>query len=219
MTDGSDWLVSRKTDMGPPAGAEAVFGARLPTAEHYVDWLADAGIERGVIGPREVPRLWERHVLNCAVVSELIDADESVVDIGSGAGLPGVALAIARPDLDIVLVEPMGRRVDFLRETVSLLGLESVSVKRVRAEDFVPAQRFDVAVARAVAKLSQLASWSAPLLRPGGRLLALKGRSVHDELRAAAALRRAGATSWTVETVGEDVIDPATVVAVVTMTS
>nr|WP_129664401.1 16S rRNA (guanine(527)-N(7))-methyltransferase RsmG [Phytoactinopolyspora endophytica] len=185
-------------------------------ALQYVQWLATAGIDRGLLGPREAARLWDRHVLNCAVVGELIENGESVCDIGSGAGLPGVALAIARPDLDVVLLEPMQRRADFLHETVDLLELQGVTVVRDRAGDFRPIAPFDVTIVRAVAKMGRLGEWSTGLLRPGGRLLALKGETVHEELRREAKnLRRAGMSSWTVESVGRDVVSPATVVAVV----
>ncbi|NDL57890.1 16S rRNA (guanine(527)-N(7))-methyltransferase RsmG [Phytoactinopolyspora mesophila] len=186
-------------------------------AERYVSWLAEAGIERGLIGPREGPRLWDRHLLNCAVIGEVIGHGEKVADIGSGAGLPGLALAIARPDLEIVLIEPMLRRTEFLLETVALLGLPHVTVVRARAEDYLPPSPFDVVTARAVAKVGHLMTLSAPMLRPGGRLVALKGESVHEELqKARSSLRSAGAASWTVETVGKNVVDPATLVAVVT---
>lgn len=193
-----------------------MFGDRLAVAAAYADLLAGPGTERGLIGPRELPRLWDRHILNCAVLEQLIGLGESVVDIGSGAGLPGIPLAIARPDLHITLVEPMQRRVDFLHEALARLDLPTVHVERARASDVVPNARFDVVTARAVAKLDKLASWSRPLVRSGGRLLALKGASVDDELQAVVrALRKSGATSWTVEKVGEGVVDPATVVAVV----
>src|SRR5258708_14948281 len=119
----------------PPGLALAIFGDRLPLAVRYVDWLAGAGVERGLIGPREADRLWERHVLNCAAVAALIPPGSSIVDIGSGAGLPGVVLAIARPDLKITLVEPMLRRTAFLESVVTDLGLTSVKVDRARAED------------------------------------------------------------------------------------
>jgi 16S rRNA (guanine527-N7)-methyltransferase len=218
VIDGSRPPVSRETGP-PPAGASIVFGSQLPVAERFAAWLAEAGIERGLIGPREVPRLWDRHVLNCAVIGEVIGHGEKVADIGSGAGLPGIALAIARPDLDIVLIEPMLRRTEFLDETVALLELPRVSVVRSRAEEFpVSNASFDVVTARAVAKVGHLAALSAPLLRPGGRLVALKGESVHEELRKAqAAMKKAGASSWSVESVGKNVVDPATLVAVVTM--
>ncbi|NED98696.1 16S rRNA (guanine(527)-N(7))-methyltransferase RsmG [Phytoactinopolyspora halotolerans] len=205
-----------KLEWEPPDGAATVFGPRLQVARRYVEWLGTAGIERGLVGPREADRLWERHVLNCAVVGDLIDEGERVCDVGSGAGLPGVALAIARPDLDVVLLEPMQRRVDFLEETVERLGLPGVTVVRGRGGEFRPDVPFDVTTARAVAKMGRLAEWSAGLLRPGGRLLALKGESVYEELRREAkVLRRHGMSSWTVESVGGDVVSPATVVAVV----
>ncbi|NED95469.1 16S rRNA (guanine(527)-N(7))-methyltransferase RsmG [Phytoactinopolyspora alkaliphila] len=216
MRDGPGSSVSRETGGAPPA-AETVFGERLPLARRYVSWLTGAGIERGLIGPREVPRIWERHVLNCAVVAELVGRGRRVADIGSGAGLPGLAMAISRPDLTMVLIEPMLRRADYLQEVVEDLGLESVSVVRSRAEHYMAPEPFDVVTARAVAKLSALAEWSMPLLRPGGTLLALKGQSVHEELRGSEkALRRADAERWSVESAGSDVLNPATVVAVVT---
>lgn len=170
-----------------PDGAAAVFGDRLDIARRYADLLADAGVERGLIGPREADRLWERHLLNCAVIGELLEPGERVVDIGSGAGLPGLALLIARPDLRVTLVEPLLRRTDFLREAVAALGL-TAAVVRGRAED--PAVRAEVGgadavVSRAVAPLARLAGWSLPLLRPGGRMLAIKGERADDELAAA----------------------------------
>lgn len=209
--------VSRET-APPEAPAEAVefFGDRLGLAQAYVARLASAGIERGLLGPREVPRLWERHVLNCAVVADLIRVGERVADVGSGAGLPGVALALARPDLEITLIEPLLRRATFLRETVDELGLSSVTVQRARAEEIRDGGGYDVVTARAVAPLEKLAGWTLPLLRPGGRLLALKGASIADELAASAAsLTRSGASSWTVEEAGSGVVDPPTLVAVV----
>src|SRR5689334_11355452 len=160
--------VSRET---PPSSAAGVFAHRLMLAERYVDMLATAGVERGLIGPREVPRLWTRHVLNCAVVVPRIPAGATVADVGSGAGLPGLVWAIARPDLEVTLIEPLLRRTIFLEEAVADLGLESVTVIRARAEDVD--QTFDVVTARAVASLEKLGSWCLPLVRPGGVLLAL----------------------------------------------
>ena len=208
--------VSRET-APPEAPAEAAefFGDRLGLAQAYVARLAGAGIERGLLGPREVPRLWERHVLNCAVVADLIRDGERVADVGSGAGLPGVALALARPDLQITLIEPLLRRATFLHETVDELGLSSVTVQRARAEE-IRGGGYDVVTARAVAPLEKLAGWTLPLLRPGGRLLALKGASIADELAASAAsLTRSGASSWRVEEAGSGIVDPPTLVAVV----
>ncbi|WP_199521268.1 16S rRNA (guanine(527)-N(7))-methyltransferase RsmG [Jiangella anatolica] len=199
-----------------PDSASAVFGDRLELAVAYAAQLAGAGIERGLLGPREVPRIWDRHILNSAVVAELVDEGRVVADVGSGAGLPGIPLAIARPDLEVVLIEPLLRRSEFLTETVAALGLDGVSVLRSRSEDVRPRARFDVVTARAVAPMDRLAGWTLPLLRPGGVLLALKGRSVSEELAdSAASLARMGAASWRVEEAGAGVVDPVTRVAVV----
>ncbi len=165
--------------------ASAIFGPRLELTQRYADWLATAGVERGLLGPREVDRLWERHVLNSAVIGELLDHGERVVDIGSGAGLPGLPLAIARPDLQVVLLEPMLRRVEFLQEVVTDLGL-AVEVVRGRAEERSVRERLggsDAAVSRAVAALDKLTKWSMPLLKREGRMLAIKGERAPDEVR------------------------------------
>lgn len=194
----------------PPA-AQRVFGDRLEAARRYAELLADAGVERGLLGPREVDRLWERHLLNSAAVGELIAADERVVDVGSGAGLPGVPLALARPDLSVTLVEPMLRRSEFLREAVGVLGLD-VAVVRGRAEDAHVRDavgEVDVAVSRAVASLDKLTRWCLPLVRPGGRLLAIKGERASEEVeqqrRVMASL---GADSVRVMRCGVDYLDP-----------
>jgi 16S rRNA (guanine527-N7)-methyltransferase len=159
--------------------------------------------------------LWSRHVLNCAAVAPLVPVGANVVDVGSGAGLPGVVLALARTDLRVTLVEPLLRRVSWLQDVVDDLGLASVTVVRARAEE-LPGQAFDVATARAVAPLDRLAGWCLPLLREGGFLLAVKGRSAADELtHSEPALRRLGAVSWAVREVGNDVLEePTTVVEV-----
>lgn len=168
----------------PPQAAGAVFGPSLEPARRYAAILAGAGIERGLIGPRELDRLWDRHLLNCAVIAELFEAGERVADIGSGAGLPGIPLALARPDLHVTLIEPLLRRADFLDEAVSELGL-AVEVVRGRAEDKAVLERvgeFDAVTSRAVASLDKLARWSMPLLREGGRMLAMKGERAEDEV-------------------------------------
>ena len=178
-----------------PPGAGEVFGDRLALAEQYAQFLSTAGLERGLMGPRERPRLWDRHVLNSAAAAGPLAEGESVVDIGSGAGLPGIPLALARPDLRITLVEPLLRRVNFLEEAISDLGID-VRVVRGRAEEksvIAAAGGADVVTSRAVAPLAKLAGWSAPLLRSGGRMVALKGSSAEEEVeRDRVALRKIG---------------------------
>ncbi|RZQ65001.1 16S rRNA (guanine(527)-N(7))-methyltransferase RsmG [Amycolatopsis suaedae] len=198
-----------------PATAARVFGDRLPLAERFADMLAEHGIERGLIGPRELDRLWDRHLLNSAVIGEHIPDGVGVVDVGSGAGLPGVPLAIARPDLDIVLLEPMARRVDWLNEVVAELGL-SATVIRGRAEDGVvrtEVGQHEVVTARAVAPLARLATWCLPLVRTGGSLLALKGSSAAEEIeRDKLAVSRAGGGEPVLVRCGEAVLETPTVV-------
>ncbi|MCO6695527.1 MULTISPECIES: 16S rRNA (guanine(527)-N(7))-methyltransferase RsmG [Streptomyces] len=193
-----------------PVVAREVFGERFPDAVRYAELLADAGVRRGLIGPREVPRLWERHLLNCAVLSEAIDEGVSVCDVGSGAGLPGIPLALVRPDLTITLLEPLLRRTTFLTEVVELLGLDHVTVVRGRAEEVLgKLPPVHVVTARAVAPLERLAGWGVPLLRPYGEMLALKGDTAEEEVKAAsAALSKLGAVSTSVVQVGEGIVDP-----------
>ena len=187
-----------------PEGATAVFGERFELAARYVELLAGAGVERGLVGPRETPRLWDRHVLNCAGVAELLAPDQTVLDLGSGAGLPGLVLAIRRPDLQVVLVEPLLRRATFLTEAVEALGLSNATVRRARGEELAGKAEVDVVTARAVAPLERLATWSLPLLSPGGRLLALKGDRAEAELAAARpALKKLGAVAAEVVDVGD----------------
>lgn len=201
----------------PPAAAERVFGDRLALACKYADALAGPGVERGLIGPREVDRIWDRHILNSAAIAELIEAGSTVADIGSGGGLPGLPIAIARPDLRVTLIEPMLRRTDFLEETVAALGIEVV-VLRGRAEEPEIRERAggaDVVVSRAVASLDKLSRWSLPLLRPGGTMLALKGERAADEVaegrRGMASL---GATDVRVVRCGVSYLDPPTTVVI-----
>lgn len=181
-------MVSRETPGTPPAPEEArgVFPVgRLALAERYADLLATDGVVRGLIGPREVSRLWDRHLLNCAVLAEAVPADVTVCDIGSGAGLPGLVLALARPDVDVTLVEPLLRRTTFLEEAVRALGLERVRVVRGRADALHGKERFDVVTSRAVAPLARLLEWSMPLVAPSGAMVAMKGSSVVDEVEEA----------------------------------
>jgi len=203
---------------------EARLRARYPDAGdllgRYADLLATDGVVRGLIGPREVTRLWSRHLANCAVLEELVPHGVVVADVGSGAGLPGLPLALVRPDLRVVLVEPLLRRATFLGEAVTALGLDDrVEVVRGRAEE--QALSVDVVTARAVALLDKLAGWTLPLARVGGTLLALKGEGAADEVAASArALERLGGGQIEVLTCGTGVVDPpTTVVKVVRLTS
>ncbi|GAA3024280.1 16S rRNA (guanine(527)-N(7))-methyltransferase RsmG [Gordonia defluvii] len=202
--------------MSVSEAATHVFGDRVDRAVGYHDWLADAAVTRGLIGPREAPRLWDRHILNCGVIAELFGPDERVVDIGSGAGLPGIPLAIARPDLRVVLVEPLLRRTTFLAEVVDALGLDNVTVVRGRAEEpSVIAQHgaADSVTSRAVAPLDRLCGWSAPLMRPDGKMVAMKGSTAQEEVdehrsRCAAI----GIDDLTVTTVGAGLVPEVTTV-------
>ncbi|SDY19536.1 16S rRNA m(7)G-527 methyltransferase [Micromonospora pattaloongensis] len=201
--------------------ARALFGDRLDLAEAYADLLATDGVVRGLIGPREAPRIWERHLLNCAAVAELIPTGASVVDVGSGAGLPGLVLAVARPDLAVTLVEPLARRTAFLSEAVAALGLEdTVTVLRARAEDAIPdagrdalPSPADIVTARAVAPLDRLAGWCLPLAAIGGRVLALKGASAADEVvQHRDVIDRFGGGTPVVRCCGVELIEPPTTV-------
>ncbi len=201
----------------PPPEAAEVFGGALEKARQYAELLATEGVTRGLIGPRETARLWDRHLLNCAVVAELLPDRGELVDIGSGAGLPGLVLAMLRPGLRVVLLEPLLRRSVFLDECLTRLDLPNATVVRGRAEDMAGAIKADVATARAVAPLDRLVGWAAGLLRPGGEILAIKGQAAEDELAAARpVLSRLGVRSAEVLRVGHGrVISATTVVRVV----
>jgi 16S rRNA (guanine527-N7)-methyltransferase len=211
-TDSSAPEVPRETDT-----VAEIFGGRVSLARRYVELLATSGVERGLIGPREVPRLWERHVLNCAVVAELVPPAATLIDVGSGAGLPGIPLALARPDLEVTLLEPLLRRTTWLEEILADLELKNVTVLRDRAETAAAAGfRADVVTARAVAPLDRLAGWCLPLARPGGLLLALKGASALEELTAAASeLHRFGAGATELASCGAAVLEEPTTVVVI----
>jgi 16S rRNA (guanine527-N7)-methyltransferase len=214
-----DGLLSSPVEL--PAGLDAVatrvFGDQLTLAQRYADVLAGAGVQRGLIGPREAPRLWERHLLNCGVLGEVLPQGVRVLDVGSGAGLPGIVLAVARPDLEVTLLEPLARRSAFLTEVVEDLGLTHVSVVRGRAEEYVGRWQFPVVTARAVAPLDRLARWCLPLVEPTGRLLAMKGSSAEEELvEHRAAITKLGGRDMTVSSCGAGLLDqPTTVVTVV----
>ena len=168
----------------PPPSAGTIFGSALDQAVAFAGLLATRGVEQGLIGPHEVPRLWDRHLLNCAVVAELIGSKHrTLVDIGSGAGLPGIVLAMMRPELAVTLLEPMERRCRFLTDCLAELGLANANVLRGRAEE--TRLRADVATARAVAPLDRLAGLASGLVRPGGLVLAIKGQTAAEELKKA----------------------------------
>lgn len=204
--------------MTHPAIAEEIFGNNFSKALAYHELLATDGTVRGFIGPREVPRLWDRHILNCAVIGEAMPADATVADIGSGAGLPGIPLALARPDLKIFLIEPLLKRSVFLQEVVDKLELGHVEVIRGRAEEKAVRKivdKVDVVTSRAVAPLGKLATWSLPLVRSGGHMIAMKGSSVHEEIeRDAQLIRRAGGGNPKVFTVGEMLAQPTTLISI-----
>jgi 16S rRNA (guanine527-N7)-methyltransferase len=194
-----------------PAVAEAVFGDRLPLARRFTRALAEEGEARGLIGPLELPRLWTRHVLNSAVVAPAFSG--RVGDVGSGAGLPGIPLAIARPDVEWVLIEPMERRTTWLREQVAALGLDNVEVVRARAEDWTEGPVLDAVTARAVSALRGLLPVVTPLVRDGGELVLLKGASAANEIDAARKqIRALGLTEVRVERAGDMLEQPTTIV-------
>jgi len=196
-----------------PASARGVFAARLDLAAAYADRLATDGVTRGLIGPREASRIWERHLLNCAVLTDLLPDGADVCDIGSGAGLPGLVLAIRRADLRVTLVEPLLRRTTFLSEVAQALGLDNVEVLRHRAEELHGRREFSVVTSRAVAPLPRLLTWSMPLVRQGGALVAMKGATAAAEVEEAReVLVSVGAGTVEVLTVGDDLINPPTTV-------
>ena len=203
--------VSRETAVA------ALFGDRVDQLHRYAGLLTTVGIERGLVGPRETDRIWDRHLLNSAAMAPLLPTSGSVLDVGSGAGLPGVPLALARPDLAVVLLEPLLRRATFLQEVVDELGLANVRVRRARAEEVAGDERADAVVSRAVAPLPKLLSWCLPLARPGGAVLAMKGDRGADELAAAEpSLPGLGVSAWGLEEVGAELgLDPVRVVRVV----
>jgi 16S rRNA (guanine527-N7)-methyltransferase len=209
--------VSRETPPDPdPAVVAQVFApGRLEVLQRYAALLASDGVQRGLIGPREVPRLWDRHLVNCGLLAPLVPEGARVADLGSGAGLPGLVLALSRPDLEVTLIEPMARRTAFLSEACEALDAHNVTVVRGRAEDWTGPARFEVVTARALAPLAKLLSWAMPLVAPGGILLAMKGTTAQEEIAAAGD----GLTAWRAQA---DVVrsavpgaSPATVVRVV----
>ena len=205
--------VSRETSAREQA--ESFFGDRLPLALAYATLLRTDGIDHGLIGPREGDRLWSRHLLNCAVLREVVEPTHLVADVGSGAGLPGIPLAIAVPGLHVTLIEPLERRAAFLVAAVDSLGLtDQLDVVHARAEDRPDLNAsFDVVTARALAPLAGLLGWTVPLAKVGGRVIAMKGAKVREELAAARReLRRYGVQEWRVHSLGQGIVAPPTTV-------
>lgn len=198
------------TAPSPPDVARRVFSGALPQAEAFCSLLAREATVRGLIGPREVPRLWERHLVNCALVAEVIPDGVTVADLGSGAGLPGLVLAIVRSDLKLTLVEPLLRRTTFLSEAVAELHLgDRVEVLRGRAEELHGSRTFDVVTSRAVAPMDRLARWSLPLVRSGGELVAMKGASAADEVAdAGSVVTELGGELVGIDRLGAGRVDP-----------
>jgi 16S rRNA (guanine527-N7)-methyltransferase len=193
-----------------PSSAVALFGDHIELARQFTNDLAERGEELGLIGPLEPPRLWTRHILNCALVAPLLRPG-LVGDIGSGAGLPGLVLAIARPDVSLVLIEPMERRVDWLLAESAALGLTNVTVVRARAEDAKLEKPLDQVTARAVTALDKLIPATAPLLKYGGEMIFMKGERVAVELEAAAkAIRKAHLINVEVLVLGEGIVPEVT---------
>jgi 16S rRNA (guanine527-N7)-methyltransferase len=202
-----------------PAAAVAIFGDQIDQARSFAQTLANDSDELGLLGPRELDKLWSRHILNSAVVAELVKPGDKVADLGSGAGLPGIPMAIARPDAEFVLIEPMERRSNWMLQVVEDLGLKNVRVLRSRAED-VSEQDFDIVTARAVAALDKLLKMCVPLLKPGGALIALKGSKAAEEIANAKKLeKKLGISSFEILVCGEKFLSEPTSVVKTTLDS
>jgi 16S rRNA (guanine527-N7)-methyltransferase len=202
-----------------PAAAVAIFGDQIDQARSFAQTLANDSDELGLLGPRELDKLWSRHILNSAVVAELVRPGDKVADVGSGAGLPGIPMAIARPDAEFVLIEPMERRSSWMLEVVEDLGLKNVRILRSRAED-VTEQYFDIVTARAVAALDKLLKMCVPLLKPGGALIALKGSKAAEEIANAKKLdKKLGISSFEILVCGEKFLPEPTSVVKTTLDS
>ncbi|KQR27174.1 MULTISPECIES: 16S rRNA (guanine(527)-N(7))-methyltransferase RsmG [Curtobacterium] len=194
-----------------PAAAVTLFGDQIEVARSFTDELARRGEELGLIGPLELPRLWTRHILNSALLAPLLEARGRVADVGSGAGLPGLVLAIARPDVEFVLIEPMERRTDWLRGEADRLGLQNVTVLRGRAEDVADEVVVDQVTARAVSALSKLIPLTVPLVRSGGQLILMKGARVDEEIeKARKVILRKRLSDVEVLELGDGVVDETT---------
>ncbi|PFG39787.1 16S rRNA m(7)G-527 methyltransferase [Georgenia soli] len=197
MTSSADEAVET-----PSEAVRELFGLSWAPIQHFAEMLVEEGELRGLIGPRELPRLWTRHIVNSAAVAPFIGEERTVADVGSGAGFPGVVLAIIRPDLEVHLIEPMERRVAWLTDVVEEIDLDNVTVVQARAEELHGKASYDVVTARAVAALDKLARWTLPLAKPRGRVVALKGQRAEDEVeKAKYVVKKLGGREARIETV------------------
>ena len=201
-----------------PVSASIVFGEGIAKARKYAELLIRDGDMLGLIGPRELPKLWTRHILNSAVVAEFVEAGQKVADVGSGAGLPGIPMAIVRPDATFILIEPMERRASWLAEVaIPEIGLSNVQVLRGRAEE-APLANYDVATARAVSALPKLLRMLVPLVVSGGQILALKGLRAGEEIEESRPLaKRMKIADFEVLVAGKETLDEPTTVVRVTL--
>jgi 16S rRNA (guanine527-N7)-methyltransferase len=202
-----------------PESAKAIFGPQIEKARAFAQKLANDSDDLGLLGPRELDKLWSRHILNSAVVSETVKAADLVADVGSGAGLPGIPMAIALPEANFVLIEPMERRSTWMLEVIQELDLANVEVRRARAEEVLDL-KFDIVTARAVAALDKLLRLTVPLLKPGGSLIALKGSKAAEEIEAAKKLqKKLGIASFEIQICGEKFLAEPTSVVKTTLDS
>jgi 16S rRNA (guanine527-N7)-methyltransferase len=202
-----------------PESAKAIFGPQIEKARAFAQNLANDSDDLGLLGPRELDKLWSRHILNSAVVAETVKAGDLVADVGSGAGLPGIPMAIALPEAHFVLIEPMERRSTWMLEVIQELGLANVEVRRARAEEVLDL-KFDIVTARAVAALDKLLKLTVPLLKPGGSLIALKGSKAVEEIEAAKKLqKKLGIASFEIQICGEKFLAEPTSVVKTTLDS
>ena len=202
-----------------PESAKAIFGPQIEKARAFAQKLANDSDDLGLLGPRELDKLWSRHILNSAVVAETVNPGDHVADVGSGAGLPGIPMAIALPEANFVLIEPMERRSTWMLEVIQELGLANVEVRRARAEEVLDL-KFDIVTARAVAALDKLLRLTVPLLKPGGSLIALKGSKAAEEIEAAKKLqKKLGIASFEIQICGEKFLAESTSVVKTTLDS